>query len=319
MKSFEYHNQKVYKETGAAALSCLILQGDKVVYESYTGTHSRNSGAGKVQENSRFNIASIRKSYIGLALACMIAEGKIRGLDQDLSDFYPDVPLINGTTFRHVLTHTHGLAEKDGKWIRMFQPGEDWSYNNAGVNLLISILETVSGKTVAQILDEQVFRKAGFAESGWGYSGENAVSNLLENPSQRMNGSGKDSNLYCSTRDLAKWGKLFLTEGKEAGILTPDLFKQMTSVQNKGIAPLPQHGFFWWMKEKDFPQNEIGPKVPKGSFQLLGITGCICLVMPEYHAVAVRMMNQSGQNKAFDYLDDVRTFGDLAAGMVKNP
>ncbi|KZZ84153.1 serine hydrolase domain-containing protein [Bacillus sp. SJS] len=316
MISLESHNQKVYKETGATALSCLILQDGKTVYESYTGTHSREYGAKKVQEDSRFNIASIRKSYIGFALACMIAEGEIRGLDQNLYAYFPEIPVIEGTTIRHVLTHTHGLAEKDGKWIRMFPPGENWFYNNAGVNLLISLLQTVSGKTVAQILDEQVFQKAGFSESGWEKSEENLVLNFLSDPSLQLDDSGVDSNLYCSTRDLAKWGELFLARGKNAGILTPDAFNEMTSVQFTGLPQLPKHGYFWWVKEEDFPKNEIGPNVPKGSYQLLGITGCICLVMPEYNAVAVRMLNQAGQNRNFDYMDDVRTFGDLAAGMA---
>ncbi|WP_249292303.1 serine hydrolase domain-containing protein [Metabacillus flavus] len=312
----EKHNLKVYDETGATALSCLILQDGKTAYEFYTGTHNREYGAQKVQKDSRFNIASIRKSYIGFALACMIAEGKIRGLDQDLCTYFPAIPVIEGTTIRHVLTHTHGLAEKDGKWIRMFPPGEDWFYNNAGVNLLISIIQNVSGKTMAQILDEQVFQKAGFAESGWEKSEENLVLNFLSDPSRQLDDSGEDSNLYCSTRDLAKWGELFLTRGKSAEILTPDAFKEMTSVQFTGLAQLPKQGYFWWVKEEDFPKNEIGPKVPKGSYQLLGITGCICLVMPEYQAVAVRMLNQTGQNREFNYLDDVRTFGDMAAGMV---
>ncbi|MFC4102317.1 hypothetical protein [Paenibacillus xanthanilyticus] len=46
--------------------------------------------------------------------------------------------------------------------------------------------------------------------------------------------------------------------------------------------------------------------------QMLGITGCACLVVPEYDAVVVRMYNQLRNPPGYDYLRDIRQFGNLA-------
>jgi hypothetical protein len=58
--------------------------------------------------------------------------------------------------------------------------------------------------------------------------------------------------------------------------------------------------------------SEIGNTLPIGTFQILGITGCVCLGIPQYNLVAVRMYNQKGPNpKEYDYLKDIKTWGDL--------
>lgn len=57
-------------------------------------------------------------------------------------------------------------------------------------------------------------------------------------------------------------------------------------------------------------QNEIGDDVPHGSYQILGYTGVTLLVIPKYETVAVRMFNSWGSPLGYDYLEDVRAFGD---------
>ncbi|MGD6817961.1 serine hydrolase domain-containing protein [Metabacillus sp. 113a] len=317
----EVHNQQSKTQLNATGLSCMVLQENKVVYESYSGIHDYGHHSRPVQPDSRFNIASIRKAYIGFALAWALSKGKIKHIDQELGGFFPDLQAVKGTSIRNLVTHTHGLAEKDSRIVRTFLPGESWSYNNTGVDLLVKLIRLTTGKTIAQILHDEVFSVTGTKESGWiAEEGDRDVSNPMKNTQHSVT-DGSQSNLYCSTRNLAWWGNLFLNEGNAQGkqILTPALFKQMTAVQSPEILPagFARQGFFWWVKEKDFPDHELGSNTPAGSYQLLGISGCICLVMPKYNAVAVRMLNQSGQSPEFDYLADVRVFGDLAAGMVE--
>ncbi|GIP18084.1 hypothetical protein J40TS1_37260 [Paenibacillus montaniterrae] len=58
--------------------------------------------------------------------------------------------------------------------------------------------------------------------------------------------------------------------------------------------------------------TELGDKLPIGSYQSLGITGCACLVIPELNVVAARMYNQTKPNPAgYDYLADIKTFGNM--------
>ncbi len=58
--------------------------------------------------------------------------------------------------------------------------------------------------------------------------------------------------------------------------------------------------------------------MPSNSYQILGITGCACLVIPEYDAVVVRMYNQLTNTGDYDYLKDIRQFGNLANDLLKS-
>ncbi|WP_245699673.1 hypothetical protein [Paenibacillus glacialis] len=42
------------------------------------------------------------------------------------------------------------------------------------------------------------------------------------------------------------------------------------------------------------------------------------MVVPEYDAVVVRMYNQLGNPDGYDYLKDLREFGDIANDLLSN-
>lgn len=95
----------------------------------------------------------------------------------------------------------------------------------------------------------------------------------------------------------------------------------MTKIQSPNSLPenLPRQGFLWWMKgEKNASANEIGERVPQGSYQVLGLTGCACLVIPKFNVVAVRMFNQIAENQHsnFNYLEEIREFGNLVTDLI---
>lgn len=62
-----------------------------------------------------------------------------------------------------MLTHTHGLNEKEGITYREYPPRENWTYRNIGIKTLTDIVERTTGKTVSDILHEQVFKPLRFA------------------------------------------------------------------------------------------------------------------------------------------------------------
>ena len=64
--------------SGAAAF---VIHNDKVVLEAYFGSQSNKSGSRKVQKDTQFHVASVRKSYIGFAVACAVYYGKIKTID----------------------------------------------------------------------------------------------------------------------------------------------------------------------------------------------------------------------------------------------
>lgn len=70
------------------------------------------------------------------------------------------------------------------------------------------------------------------------------------------------------------------------------------------------------MNDLPVKKSEIGESVPEGSFQVLGYTGVTLLVIPQFNLVAVRAFNSFGSPAGYDYLEDVRTFGDTIVGCL---
>lgn len=115
----------------SSAAALYIIKDNEVVIEHYSGNHSNDPNSTKVTASSQFNVASARKSYLGLAVAYALYEGKIKDIDDYASDYFKeyDQALLGKTTLRHLVTHSHGLNEKtDGTIYREFEAGQSWAY-----------------------------------------------------------------------------------------------------------------------------------------------------------------------------------------------
>jgi CubicO group peptidase (beta-lactamase class C family) len=301
----------------ASAASTCIIQNDRIVNEWYSGYHGTTRDSRVVDAQSRFNIASIRKTYLGFAISLALHEGKIKSLDNEIFDYLKDLDedMVRNTTIRHLLTHTHGLQ---GTNKRIFPPGTDWKYNNSGVNMLIRLVQQIFERPLAAVLEETVFNPLGFTETGW-IQDKNEQLVWLDESYEGQQGS--EANLFVSTRELAYWGYVHLMKGKVRGeqMIPGMLFDQVTSI----ITPaqldegLPRNGFFWWIKDRHRSISELGNLVPEGSYQSLGFYGNAVLVIPEYKVVAVKMLNQTEPNPPeYDYLKDIQTFGNLVCQCV---
>lgn len=303
----------------ASAASTFIIQNDSIVNEWYAGFHDNSEGSRIVDAESQFNVASIRKTYLGFAISLALYEGKIKSLNDHVTDYLDDVneSVMSNTTIRHLLTHTHGL---EGLHNRGFPPGTNWKYNNAGVNLLIRMIQKLFDQPLAHVMEERVFKPYGFKETGWRKHENDKL--VWINESYAGN-QGGEANLFVSTRELAAWGYIHLTKGKLEGkqIIPSKVFEQAVSI----ISPahldeyLPRHGFFWWVQDRPRPTSELGNNLPRDTYQSLGFYGNACLVIPESKAVVVRMINQTESNlPGYDYLKDIRTFGNLAYRCLRN-
>ena len=65
--SVRSHFQQTYHSLEASGAALMIIHNDEVAVEMYVGKHSDSLHADPIQENSQFQVASVRKSYIGLA------------------------------------------------------------------------------------------------------------------------------------------------------------------------------------------------------------------------------------------------------------
>jgi CubicO group peptidase (beta-lactamase class C family) len=324
------HVQTTASACHASGSAVLIIHHDKVVCEQYWGRFSESPFSKPIEKSSPFLVASVRKCYIGFAAAYAIVNGHITSIDDEVSRYMPelDARQLQGTTIRHLLTHTHGLHEdKEGRIVRKHPPGRAWEYRGLGVGMLCQIIHRTTGRTISEILHEEVFLPLGFQESGWFALPNDRLVDVIRDPNSPHwtasdDLSGSKMNMYVSTQELAYWGYLHLTRGLINGrqIASPEVFDLAVSLQSPDLLDVdsPQNGFLWFVKDRPAKKNEIGDLVPRGSYQILGFTGVTLLVIPEKRAVAVRMFNSFGSPSGFDYLKDVREFGDVVTRCLSN-
>ncbi|SMG20062.1 serine hydrolase domain-containing protein [Paenibacillus aquistagni] len=314
-ESFKRLNQYVLETKEwiqASAASVLIIKDGEIVNEQYYGSHDHTEHSRKVDRHSQFNIASIRKTYLGFAISLALYERKIKSLDDCITNYISnqDGNVLKGTTIRHLLTHTHGLYNLEK---RLFEAGTDWKYNNAGVNLLIKLVQTVFQKSLAEVIRDNILIPCQLTETGWRKLKKECLVWVDESYNDEQ---GNEANLFVSTRELGYWGYLHLTQGDVQGnqIVPQAVFEQVANIISPELIDkqLPKHGFFWWVQDEPSLSSELGIQLPKGSFQSLGIFGCAVLVIPRHNVVAVRMYNQIESNpQGYHYLHDIQSFGNL--------
>ena len=132
----------------------------------------------------RFRAASITKTFVATVVLQLVAEGRL-GLDDPVERWLPGAVRDGGAiTIRQLLDHTSGLfdyfgdrrfvraviARPDRRWSPrtlvaiamrhppLFRPGRAWHYSNTNYVLLGLVIETVTGTTVAQQLEQRIFR-----------------------------------------------------------------------------------------------------------------------------------------------------------------
>jgi D-alanyl-D-alanine carboxypeptidase len=130
-----------------------------------------------------FPIYSITKTLTAIAVLRLVETGDLR-LDASPRDWLPELDIPSSITLTHLLRHRSGLRDygplpeyhqavrthADNPWTRqqfldavlrkglLFPPDEHFSYSNVGYMLLIDIMERVTGKTFARLLNDFIFR-----------------------------------------------------------------------------------------------------------------------------------------------------------------
>jgi len=123
------------------AAAAVVDQGGRVL-----GTH------GDVER--RFRLASVTKPLAAYAVLVAVEEGAVEW-DQ------PAGP--EGSTVRHLISHTSGLAFADRRV--QAAPGTRRIYSNTGFDILAETVEEATGIPFARYLDEAVFQPLGMASS----------------------------------------------------------------------------------------------------------------------------------------------------------
>lgn len=133
-----------------------------------------------------FPIASISKTFTTTAVMRLVEQGKLE-LDAPVQRYLPDFRVLDDAhgrtvTVAHLLTHTPGWegqvsAEDRGpltlqnfvpsfaKFPKLAEPGEIWSYNNAGFTLAGRLIEVASGQSIQNAFRSLVFDPIGLTRT----------------------------------------------------------------------------------------------------------------------------------------------------------
>lgn len=198
--------------------------------------------------DTRFGIASGSKLFTAVAVCQLVEEGKLDFGDK-LSELLPQAFSKFNVTIHQLLTHTSGLPDYfdeqvmddfEDLWKQhpmylmqtasdfiplfkdqpmMFEPGESFHYNNAGFIALGLIVEQVTGKEFADVVEERIFAPAKMQNSGYfrldRLPGQTALGYIEEDGLWRTNQyaipirGGADGGAYVTANDMANfWNSL---------------------------------------------------------------------------------------------------------------
>jgi D-alanyl-D-alanine carboxypeptidase len=252
----------------------LVTRGDSVLYQSSFGFAdiARNTAN---TADTRFLVFSVNKPLTAVLVFQLIEKARI-SLDDTLDRFFPNLagkPAAT-ITLAQLLTHTSGIEEiierhpgrrvtpEDLETANVNKPGT-FAYSSSGFVCLALALESVTGRSYASLLEQQILRPAGMADSGVlrsnvpvdqlavGYrrTDQRRLPSPLQVPPEILDGAGS---LYTTAADLWRFDRA-LKDGRLLSSATQDLMLKPQS---------DDRAFGWSLGEQDgkyFPWH-------KGSF-----------------------------------------------------
>jgi CubicO group peptidase (beta-lactamase class C family) len=185
-----------------------------------------------------------------------------------------------------------GHGERQPREIQ--DPGTHYEYNDVRINRLALSLARVYGKSLPDVLRENVMHKIGAShEWTWRGYGEKSTVTINGKPVESVTGGTRwGGGLWINSQDLARFGLLILNHGKWEGkqIVSEKWLKEATTPSAHG----PDYGYLWWLntKQKQWPSG------PASSFAAVGNGGNIVWIDPDHDIVLVWHWHENG--KALD-------------------
>jgi CubicO group peptidase (beta-lactamase class C family) len=173
-----------YVDMGWFSGTVLVAKNGQVIYEDVFGYSDVIKGT-KNTLKTRYNLGSILKNYTAV-LALQLVESKRLDLNDNLAKFDLGFPsnIANKITVYHLLAHQSGFGDvftaeyrsdslaydtiQKKLSLRMnkpleFEPGTETRYSNYGYIVLGAIMEQVTNKTYAQLLEGNILKRLGLA------------------------------------------------------------------------------------------------------------------------------------------------------------
>jgi CubicO group peptidase (beta-lactamase class C family) len=248
---------------------------------------------------------SMRKSLISALYGIYVAEGRIDLTatlkELDIDDHTPLTEVEKTATVAQLLSARSGVyIEAAGEADSMkamrpargsHEPGTFWYYNNWDFNALGTIFDRLSGeKNIYTAFDKRIADPIGMQD----YIPDEL--HYYYEPYSQHPYYG----FRMSTRDLARFGLLFLRNGRwgDQQVVPADWVRKSTA-SHSTIGPQSGYGYMWWTGEGTggFPNVDEGP----GSYYASGAYGQNVIVMPARNLIVVHRVDSD----AGDSVDEV--------------
>jgi CubicO group peptidase (beta-lactamase class C family) len=245
--------------------SLLIIRNGKTVMEVYYPPFG---------SQDKHMLFSATKSFVSALVGIAVNEGKIQNVDQPVLDFFPNTTIENlddrkkNIHIHDLLNMTSGLTANDDQmgesqdWSQFTlnqpmnaEPGTIFDYNSGNSHLLSAIIQKTTGKTTFEYAKEKLFDSLEIQNVYW-----------AADPSGVSQGG---VGLMLTPRDMAKFGYLYLNQGKWNGkqIVPAEWIETSIQTNENGYA------YQWWQR-------------PKG-YAALGYAGQFISVAPSLNLVLV--------------------------------
>jgi CubicO group peptidase (beta-lactamase class C family) len=243
-----------------------VIKDGKLIYKKGYGMANLEHDI-PISPATVFHIGSASNQFTAMSILLLAKEGKL-SLDDDIRKYLPELPAYQDTiTIRHLIHHTSGLRDRidllrlagrdfeqvyrEDDIIELlarqkelnFKPGARQLFSSSGYVLFASIVKKVSGKSLRQFANENIFTPLGMTNTGFQAEDAMIIKNRATDYLYDNNDGGfqmkpsnvepaGDGGLFTTVEDLLLWDQNFY-QNKLGG---PELISQFltTGTLNDG-------------------------------------------------------------------------------------
>ncbi len=275
---------KANEYSGSRDLRIAILKGfEREPFHEILGpTKKRGGPAGMVLKNGllvkkwgdtkRVDMTfSVTKSFLSTVAGLAIDRGLIHNVNDKVKDYIWDGTFDGNHNSKITWEH---LLQQNSDWSGALWGGKDWAdrppreggldewrfrklqepgtvmeYNDVRVNVLAYSLTHVWRQPLPMVLKKHVMDKIG-ASTTWRWHGyENAWTEIDGVQMKSVTGGGHSgAGLFISTEDMARFGLLFLNDGKwkDEKVISSEWIE----MARQSSIPNANYGYMWWLNKK---------------------------------------------------------------------
>jgi CubicO group peptidase (beta-lactamase class C family) len=247
---------------------------------------------------------SVSKSYLSTIAGLALDAGLIKDVHDKAGNYVHDGTFASKhnskITWHHLLNQSsdwYGTLWDKPDWAdrppkgktpeelerrELKEPGTSFKYNDVRVNVLAYSLLQVWRRPLPVVLKEKIMDPIGISDT-WRWHGyKNSWVDIDGVKMQSVSGGGhRGGGMFISTRDQARFGYLFLRNGKwKDKQLISEKWIQMLQVPSKAK---PNYGYMWWLNNG--PRSV--PGWPKSIFTATGFGGNHVAVDQEHDLLIV--------------------------------